>query len=125
MPGVTSPQKQVENLLVFLRIVMQVRGLSSREAERRLGLPVSSVSRVLSGQIEPKLIHVFWICEAAGVDPAEFFQTAYAHPPRTRELETLREILGLSPPSTAPMSPEDIEKLVREILRASQEGDGP
>ncbi|HEX7186373.1 MAG TPA: hypothetical protein VF756_31415 [Thermoanaerobaculia bacterium] len=64
----------------------------------------------------PKLIHVFWICEAAGVDPAEFFQTAFAHPPRTRELETLREVLGLSPPPTTVMSREEIEQLVRGIL---------
>jgi transcriptional regulator with XRE-family HTH domain len=120
VPEPVPPADQVANLLGLLRRMVGLCGASNRGVEEKLGVSYGYLSRLFAGAIELKARHVFEICEVLGVDPAELFQVAYPLPPRTRALGKLREIAGLPAPQSSP-SREEIEKLVREILRSAQE----
>ncbi|HEX7185166.1 MAG TPA: helix-turn-helix transcriptional regulator [Thermoanaerobaculia bacterium] len=126
MPDLTErapPEKQVRNLLALLRWMVVARGVTNRSVEEKLGVSYGYLSRLFAGSIELKARHLFEIFEALGMDAAEFFHLAFPLPPRSRALDDFRKAAGLPSPQ-APPSLEEIEKLVREILRTSRE-DGP
>lgn len=125
MPDLTEPtaaEMQVQKLLDMLRWMVVVCRTTNRKVEEQLGVSYGYLSRLFAGSIELKARHVFEICEVLGVAPAELFHGAFPLPPRTRVLGKLREIAGLPAPQPNP-SLEEIEKLMREILQSSQEGD--
>lgn len=126
MPDLTEPtpaEKQVEALLRALRWMVVVCGATNRSVEEKLGVSYGYLSRLFAGAIELKVRHLFEICEVLGVDAAEFFHLAFPLPARTHALDALREAAGLPAAQPSP-NLEEIEKIVREILRAERE-DGP
>jgi transcriptional regulator with XRE-family HTH domain len=119
-------QEEIRRLLYVLRVAMRMLDVSNREVEKRLGLSYGYLSRLFSGSIELKVEHILQILEVLGLTPAEFFQLAYPRrntPPSESALR-LRSILeGLGPlppedrPPVQPMSAEELEAVVANVLR--------
>ena len=137
-----NPDKaEVQRLLDVLRTLMRMLAVSNREAERRLGLKHSGVTRIFSGQIEAKLELVLGIARVIGLEHDEFFDFAY---PERRPADTqsaaarrIRSLLeDLRPggiraappaeerPAASRQAPpvdrdelmQDLRKVVREVL---------
>jgi hypothetical protein len=81
-----NPDKaEVERILVVLRTLMRMLAVSNREAERRLGLKHSAVTRVFNGQIEAKLELLLGIARVIGLEHDELFDFVY---PERRAADT-------------------------------------
>lgn len=89
----TNPSSRV---ITILQTAMRLLGVSNREAERKLGLSPSYLSRLFSGSIELRVQHIFDIGEALGLRPDEIARIAFPEPPSppTEAFTKLREILA-------------------------------
>jgi transcriptional regulator with XRE-family HTH domain len=101
-----KPEKEeLDRLLLVLRTVIRLVGLSLGEIGRRLDMAPPHLSRLFRGSIELKVEHVLAISRALGLSPAEFFELAYPRRP--------------DPPSE---SSKAIHKLLRNMLPIEREG---
>jgi hypothetical protein len=69
--------EEIHRLRELTRACFSVLGLSFREAEVRLGLGLGQFSRAFSGTRNFRLEHIYQLCQATGLHPAEFFRRAY------------------------------------------------
>ena len=99
---------RLEPIADALRECFRLHDVSQAEVERRAGWPERYVSRLLRGKVRLTFAHLFTILDAVGVDPGEFFLSAYPRsaPALLRKLErlseetaALRRQLGLEPTS--------------------------
>lgn len=114
-------QPETQRLINLLKATLRVLGLSHREIARRIGMSPSYISKLFSGVSDLHLDHVIQICEAADLEPAEFFSLAYPRQPAgnslaARKLRELLQALQVPQPSRPPPAFED-EKQMEETLR--------
>ena len=115
-------QPETQRLINLLKATLRVLGISHREIARRIGMSPSYISKLFSGVSDLHLDHVIQICEAADLEPAEFFSLAYPRQPAgnslaARKLRELLQALQVPQPSRPPPTFED-EKQMEETLRA-------
>ncbi len=99
-------EPETQRLVNLLKMTLRLVGLSHREVARRMGMSPSYLSKLFSGASDIRLEHVVRICQAANLEPAEFFSMAY--PPKaarssvatSRLRELLQPIESLPPPSS-------------------------
>jgi len=121
-------QPEVDRLKSMLVTIFRNLGLTHRDVEEPIGAPNGYWSKVMSGERDFRLEHVLELCEATGMEAAEFFlmaYVAYADRPlsdaarrylvqrsagngdpleaiaRFREAGTLSQALNLTGPATA------------------------
>jgi transcriptional regulator with XRE-family HTH domain len=99
-------EAEVERILGLLRDDLSSKRISMRELERRLGAPLGTRRKILSGQTTLSYQRLLEILEAMGVSWEEFFQTAYGRPAQDR-----------SP--APPAEPAQIQEVPGEELRIS------
>jgi transcriptional regulator with XRE-family HTH domain len=118
---------ETQRLLNLLKVSLKILGITNREIARRMGMSPSYISKLLSGASELRLDHVVRICQAAGLEPAEFFSLAY--PRQTTgsgsiAASKLRELLQtVMPPAPAPAAAKPVytEEQIQEMLKATLE----
>ena|SRR6185295_2165272 len=115
-------QPETQRLINLLKATLRVLGLSHREIARRIGMSPSYLSKLFSGVSDLHLDHVIQICQAAGLEPAEFFSLAYPRQPAgnslaARKLRELLQAFQAQQPSRPAPTFED-EKQMEETLRA-------
>jgi hypothetical protein len=116
-----EPQRaEVETLLKLLDDEILKSRISKRKLEKILGQGQGYIGSLIKGRITLKVGHVYDIGEALGLEPLLLFFRAA---PRENQ-ERLLKALGaqLQPPAgepdpDAPMTREEIEELVRKIVR--------
>ena len=99
----------VQRVLDTLKTAMRLLGITNREVETRMTWSHGYLSRIFSGTIELRVEHVLWIVEIIGIDPAEFFDLAFAvrpQPPTPRAAE-LYDLLRTYQP--APVQPTTLK----------------
>jgi transcriptional regulator with XRE-family HTH domain len=127
--AVQAVDEEVTRLLALLDDLIRLSKRSQRDLEREFGFGNGVLSKILSGQISPKLQHALLIAYGLGLAPAEFFALAYADRKRTEEPPLVRQLkaaegwqLGEPAPVSAsvpPMPPmPDDEQLDRRIEAA-------
>jgi plasmid maintenance system antidote protein VapI len=133
-----ADKAEVRRLLNLLSTFMRMLGISNREAERRLGIKHSAVTRLFNGQIEAKLELVLGVARVIGLEYDEFFALAY---PERRTADVQSEsaqylhmmIQELYPsafraaparpasrpqaPAQEPMDPEELLRHIRKAIR--------
>ncbi|HEV8582665.1 MAG TPA: helix-turn-helix transcriptional regulator [Thermoanaerobaculia bacterium] len=137
----TPDQAEVQRLLDILRTLMRMLAVSNREAERRLGLKHTAVTRVFGGKIEAKLEMILGIARVIGLEYDEFFDFAYperraagAESAAARRIRTLLEDLHPSgfraaqsaeekpaPPPAPVMTQADREEMLRDLRKVVRE----
>ena len=90
----------------FLRRLIQARGFSLSELDRRFGYRRSYLSRVLKGETTLTAHHVLAILQAIGFSPAAYYSALYPPSEQDTASEELRRLV------------ERIEKLLPEAARA-------
>src|SRR5262245_57613604 len=128
---------EARRLLNLLETFMRLLGISRREAERRLGIKHSAVTRLFKGYIEPKLELILGVVRVIGLEPGEFFALAYpswrnAEPKSESARYLLSMLQELYPggihtvppppppppePTAVPMEPEEVMRQLRELMR--------
>jgi len=115
-----SQRDEVETLLKLLDDEILKSRISKRKLEKILGQGQGYVGSLIKGRITLKVGHVYDIGEALGLEPLLLFFRAA---PKENQ-ERLLQVLGaqLQPPAgepdpDAPMTREEIEELVRKIVR--------
>jgi len=109
-------EAEAHRLAEMLAILVRRSGRSHRSLEQELGLGSAFLSKILRGKVRLQLAHVLGICDALGVPPGQFFQTAFpvkAAPP-VRPIAELRAALELPPEGEDAL---DLEEKVKRILR--------
>lgn len=121
-PGKSELQRdEVETLLRLIDDEIHRSRISKRQLEKILGQGQGYIGSLLKGRITLKVGHVYAIGEALGLDPLVLL---YRAAPRQNQERLVRE-LGLQPAEgdsrpplpPAPMTQEEIEELVRKVVR--------
>ena len=58
-----DPRQEVGRLTAALRTAIRLSGVSHRQIERDLGLSTGYLTRILAGQVQLRMTHVFAICQ--------------------------------------------------------------
>src|SRR5262245_26936043 len=117
---------ETQRLINLLRAALRILGLSHREIARRMGMSPSYLSKLFSGAGEMRIDHLIRICQAADLEPGEFFSLAYPRSPvggslAARRLRELLQSVELQPPPAAKTAPELREQEVEELLKTMLE----
>lgn len=118
-----QPEPQREEVLALLELIHQEilnGGSSKRKLERDLGLGQGYIGSLIRGRIMLKVEHLWVLGEALGFEPLVLhFKAA----PKKHQERFLKE-LGLKPEQDGepavpaePMTREEIEALVRKVVR--------
>ncbi len=111
----------VQRVLDTLKTVMRLLGVTNREVESRMGWSHGYLSRIFSGTIELRVEHVLRIVEIIGLDPAEFFDLAFAvrpEPPTPRAVELYSLLRTFQPAPPRPPGPNLLpERELVDLLR--------
>jgi transcriptional regulator with XRE-family HTH domain len=118
-------EEETGRLLLVLRTVIRILGLSLRQVERRLSMNPSYLTRVFGGVLELKVEHVLAISRALGLAPAEFFELAYPRRPDPPSESSqaihklLRDLQPMEPASrpSAASSEEELQRKIQESVR--------
>ncbi len=118
-------EPETQRLINLLKATLRILGLSHREVARRIGMSPSYLSKLFAGVSDLHLNHVIQICQAAHLEPAEFFSLAYpARPPGSslaaRQLRELLQTVQVQP-AAAPRPTLEEERRMEETLRAMLE----
>jgi len=117
---------ETQRLINLVKVSLRILGISNRELAKRLEMSPSYVSKLLSGASELRLEHLMRICDAIGIQPAEFFAMAYPVPVAKASLtamrlhELLRSVSPFPPPRTM-TRPDFSDEQVQEMLRTALE----
>jgi len=115
-----EPQRdEVETLLKLLDDEIVNSRISKRKLERILGQGQGYIGSLIKGRITLKVGHVYDIGEALGLEPLLLFFRAAPKENQERLLKALGRQAdgdGAEDPS-APMTREEIEELVRRVVR--------
>ena len=109
-----DPQQEIRRLTAALRTAIRLSGTSYRQIERELAMSTGYLTRILAGQVQLRITHVFSICLVIGVSPASFFAALYPPTPPASEAET-RMLKGLAQLHPKPAQARDPETLLREL----------
>lgn len=123
-------ESEVHRLTSLLSAAIKFSSWKQRDIEKTLGWSSGSLSRLLSGGIELKISHVVEICEVIQFPAARFFHAAYpkaeeGNDQAARIQRMLQEMYpapsdpgsAAQPPAgTAPVSQEEIERMVHGAL---------
>jgi hypothetical protein len=114
-----EPQRdEVETLLKLLDDEIVNSRISKRKLERILGQGQGYIGSLIKGRITLKVGHVYDIGEALGLEPLLLFFRAAPKENQERLLKALgRQADGDGADPDAPMTREEIEKLVRRVVR--------
>jgi hypothetical protein len=115
---VEKERDEVETLLKMLDDEILKSRISKRKLEKLLGQGQGYIGSLIKGRITLKVGHVYDIGEALGLEPLLLFFRAA---PRENQ-ERLLKALGGQPDGDgsdpdAPMSREEIEELIRKVVR--------
>ena len=115
-----EPQRdEVETLLKLLDDAIVNSRISKRQLERILGQGQGYIGSLIKGRITLKVGHVYDIGEALGLEPLLLFFRAAPKENQERLLKALGRQAdgdGAEDPS-APMTREEVEELVRRVVR--------
>jgi transcriptional regulator with XRE-family HTH domain len=122
-----TADREVRRVLHALRSLVRVHEVSIRELERRAGVGQGVFRRLLAGERELTLRHLYKILEILSTSPSRFFQLVHAQPTPSPEeatglLEQMRR-LGLatdSPARSEAVSDDDIDRRIQEAIRRRQ-----
>src|SRR5262245_18794236 len=119
-------EPETQRLITLLKATLRVLGLSHREVARRIGMSPSYLSKLFSGVSDLHLDHVIQICQAAHLEPAEFFLLAY--PPQragaslaARPLRELLRTAQVAPAAASPPPALEEARRLEETIRAMVE----
>jgi hypothetical protein len=125
-----------ERVRKLLAVVIDISGGTQRALERRLGWGTGTISNVLTGRVELKLVHVVGITLAAGFHPGLFFAVAYPKEVpigpvlsvedfarRLERLGGLPPAVPEQPPAALPRTPAELKSFVEGIVRAALAGE--
>ena len=102
--------QEIERLCNLARICFPILGMSYREAEAKIAQHPGYFSRAFQGRRDFRLEHIFHLCEATGLHPAEFFHRAYPvrpEVPSETERQLARVVALLLPDQTKPTAAAD------------------
>ncbi len=133
-----SVDKEVLRLMEVLKTLARLLGFTNRDIERMTDINHATMSRYLAGKGEPRLDFLLRVVRALGMEPAEFFDFAYAErsPQLTSSARRLRRLLtGLNPPArpvapavnedeeeaAVPLRRREIEEMVEDLRREIRE----
>ena len=115
-----EPQRdEVETLLKLLDDAIVNSRISKRQLERILGQGQGYIGSLIKGRITLKVGHVYDIGEALGLEPLLLFFRAAPKENQERLLKALGKQAdgdGAEDPA-APMTREEVEELVRRVVR--------
>lgn len=118
--GKPEPQRdEVETLLKLLDDEILKSRISKRKLEKILGQGQGYVGSLIKGRITLKVGHVYDIGEALGLEPLLLFFRAAPKENQERLLKTLgvQAADGDGADPDAPMTREEVEELVRKVVR--------
>lgn len=107
----------VQRILDTLKTAMRLLGVTNREVETRMAWSHGYLSRIFSGTIELRVEHVLLIVEIIGIDPAEFFDLAFAvrpEPPTPRAAELHGLLRTFQPAPRRPTATQSLPE--RELV---------
>jgi transcriptional regulator with XRE-family HTH domain len=119
--------QEVERQVQALKTLIKLSNVSVRELERRLKVGAGTLNRIFAGRIELKVRHVLMILDEIGYEPKEYYNLLYGERrPQERLADWIFELLGdrpkarLTPPPSAPMPEEQIERWMRGMFERMQ-----
>lgn len=71
-------EEDVQRILSLLKRAIRSSGSSQKEVDRQIGVQPGYLSQVMIGRLDLKLKHLLRVLDAIHVDPAGFFQLAFA-----------------------------------------------
>lgn len=110
---VDPTEKEVLRLMEVLKTLARLLGFTNRDLERLAEINHATMSRYLAGKGEPRLDFLLRVVCAMGLEPAEFFDFAFAERPAklTPAARRLRRLLtGLNPVAPPGLPPVDEEE---------------
>jgi len=113
-----QPEDEVRRLTQLLDMLVRLSRRTRRSLEDELGLGSAGLSKILSGTTRLQVSHILMITAALGVQPGEFFRTAYPDGmPRSAAIKSLRAALGMDPDAEQEeVSPPQFEERVKQAL---------
>ena len=105
-------QPSEARILELLDALIGMRKIGIRDMERRLGMSVGTLRRILNGRIELKFRHITDILEALDIPARTFFKVAFETDPA--EVESLLSSAQrlTAEPKTLSLTREDLEAVV-------------
>ena len=108
---------EVETLLKLLDDEILKSRISKRKLERILGQGQGYIGSLIKGRITLKVGHVYDIGEALGLEPLLLFFRAAPRENQERLLKALGAQANGDEEPSGPMTPKEIEELVRKVVR--------
>lgn len=118
-------------LMELIRFLARTLGFNNAKLSRRAKVPLATLVRYFKGEGEPKLEFLLSMVRTLGLDIREFFELAYPAPtgpsPARLKLERILQqiqptrIESPSKPESAPLSREDVEKMMDDLRRDVRE----
>ena len=121
--AVQAADDEAKRLVALLDSLVRLSKRSQRELEREFGFGNGVLSKILSGQISPKLQHALLIAIGLGMTPADFFEVAYPDLRRIRNRHPLAQKLRATEGWTVhegPVDDELDERIEAAVERALQ-----
>lgn len=72
---------ETARLVQLLASMVKAKGVSVRSLEKRMNVGDSVFAKLLKGKITLQVRHILMICQALGVEPKDFFASAYGFQP--------------------------------------------
>ena len=94
--------REVQRLAEALRSAIRLSTVSSRDVERALGMSAGYLTRVLSGQVHLRVIHVLGICREVGLPVGSLLAALFPAPPGAEDPKALA-LAQLHPPPVPPV----------------------
>jgi transcriptional regulator with XRE-family HTH domain len=101
-------EERLQLLLRLFQSSIRAAGLSQTEVDERIGRRRGYLSHVFQGRVDLKLIDLLNALDALGVDPARFFQLAFAQAaPSSSPSSGLLECFAAARPASPALSRSD------------------
>jgi transcriptional regulator with XRE-family HTH domain len=68
---------ETARLVTLLGKLVKAKGASVRSLEKKMGVGDSVFAKLLKGKITLQIRHILMLCQAAEIEPKEFFAAAY------------------------------------------------
>lgn len=104
-------QREVERVSAALRTAIRLSSVSYRNIERRLNMSTGYLTRILTGKVHLRVLHVISVCSVIGLPAGQFFLALF--PARATASNPLAKgLMNLHP---GPGRGGDLEGLIRDL----------
>lgn len=117
-PGLEVSQEQLQEaqrLADALRSAIRLSTVSSRDVERALGMSAGYLTRILSGQVHLRVVHVLAICREVGLPVGSLLAALFPAPPGAEDPRALA-LAQLHPPPVPPVL--DPSRVFQDLRRS-------